>query len=204
MVVPLIDLINKNQKPGMVVAEIGVFDGATTKEYANIIKQNNGHIYIVDWFIGNEDVNKEHVHGYKPDNGENVLNIFKQNLADYLDIITILRGKSQEQITLIPDNSLDICFIDADHRYINVKEDIRLSIPKVKETGILCGHDYDGHLLQDKSYLNFTEEQLKRDWFNGAHWGTIKAVHESFGDANIELLGESCWLAKNRENWLVN
>jgi hypothetical protein len=200
---PLLKLIEYFQKPGMVVAEIGVFDGATTKTYIDIIKKNNGHLYAIDWFIGNEDVGAEHMHGYKPDNGKNTLNLFKKNLAGYLDVITILEGKSQDQIPHIPDNSLDLCFIDADHRYLNVKEDIRLSIPKVKEAGILCGHDYDGPLLKNKEYLNFTDEQLERDCLGG-HWGVIKAVHEAFGDNNIVLLGESVWLAKNRQNWLVN
>jgi hypothetical protein len=199
----LFDLVEYFQKPGMVVAEIGVFFGATTRTYIDIIKKNNGRLYAIDWFVGNEAVGGEHVHGYKPDNGKNTLNLFKQNLADYLDIITILEGKSHDKIPLIPDNSLDICFIDADHRYPSVKEDIKLCIPKVKETGILCGHDYNGPLLKNKEYLNFTEEQLKHDCTPDGHLGVVKAVHESFGDNNIVLI-EDVWIAKNRHNWPIN
>ena len=39
----------------MVVAEIGTYDGSTTKTYIDIIKQNQGHLYAVDWFKGNEN-----------------------------------------------------------------------------------------------------------------------------------------------------
>ena len=42
----------------------------------------------------------------------------------------------------IPDNSLDICFIDAAHGYPYVLKDLRLWMPKMKEGGIICGHDY--------------------------------------------------------------
>jgi len=33
-------------------------------------------------------------------------------------------------------------FIDANHKYQHVKEDIMAWLPKVKDSGILCGHDY--------------------------------------------------------------
>lgn len=37
---------------------------------------------------------------------------------------------------------VDLVFIDADHRYGSVKEDIAAWTPHVKPGGILCGHDY--------------------------------------------------------------
>ncbi len=40
------------------------------------------------------------------------------------------------------DQSLDFVYIDANHGYSHVAEDIRLWWPKVKPTGVLCGHDY--------------------------------------------------------------
>jgi predicted O-methyltransferase YrrM len=40
------------------------------------------------------------------------------------------------------DESLDFVYIDANHRYFEVAQDIRAWWPKVKPTGILCGHDY--------------------------------------------------------------
>ena len=42
----------------------------------------------------------------------------------------------------VPDNSLDICFIDADHVRYYVYQDCQIWLPKVKKGGILCGHDY--------------------------------------------------------------
>lgn len=41
----------------------------------------------------------------------------------------------------IPNNSTDIIFIDAGHRYHDVVEDITNWMPKLKREGTLCGHD---------------------------------------------------------------
>ena len=43
----------------------------------------------------------------------------------------------------IPEGSLDLCFIDADHTYEGVSKDILAYQSKVKKGGIFCGHDYD-------------------------------------------------------------
>jgi hypothetical protein len=42
----------------------------------------------------------------------------------------------------IPDNTFDLLFIDADHQYESIKQDIADWIPKVKSTGMIAGHDY--------------------------------------------------------------
>jgi predicted O-methyltransferase YrrM len=43
---------------------------------------------------------------------------------------------------MIPDNSLDFIFIDGDHTTDAVLQDIRDYYPKLKDTGIMLGHDY--------------------------------------------------------------
>jgi predicted O-methyltransferase YrrM len=40
------------------------------------------------------------------------------------------------------DETIDFCFIDADHRFNGVVSDIRAWYPKVKTGGIIAGHDY--------------------------------------------------------------
>ena len=45
----------------------------------------------------------------------------------------------------VPDGSLDFCYIDANHRYFEVAQDIRAWRPKVRPGGIICGHDYFSH-----------------------------------------------------------
>jgi len=191
----VVNFIKNNQSNNMVVAEIGVFDGATTKGYIDIIKKNNGHLYVIDWFQGNITASGYHAHN--PDNKDNVLNVFKENLKDYLDIITILEGKTDDMIPKIPDESLDICFLDADHRYANVKKDLANIRSKIKKTGILFGHDFE-KFLDDDFLQSYPDDKLERDYDQEiyAHVGVIKAVTEDIGRDNIELLGNTCWRAK--------
>lgn len=174
-ILAFVELIKNHQKPGMIVAEIGTYDGSTTKAYIDIIKQNNGHLYAIDWFHGNEQV--EGPHAYNETNADSVYNNFINNIYPYLDIITIKRGKSEDMISEIPDNSLDICFIDADHRYSNVYKDIKLCLPKMKSGGLLCGHDLEDINLANQAL----PEWLEQDSINRNHYGVIQAVYDHFG-----------------------
>lgn len=54
----------------------------------------------------------------------------------------VVRGKSVDVAKTIADNSLDFVFIDADHSYAAVREDLLAWVPKVRVGGIVSGHDY--------------------------------------------------------------
>ncbi len=56
--------------------------------------------------------------------------------------IEIIRKSSLSAFILINDNSLDFVFIDGDHSYKAVKEDISLWVTKVKNSGFFIGDDY--------------------------------------------------------------
>jgi hypothetical protein len=55
---------------------------------------------------------------------------------------TILRMSSATAAPLFVDGSLNFVFIDGNHSYVSVKEDIHLWRPKVARGGFLIGHDY--------------------------------------------------------------
>lgn len=162
----------------MIVCEVGCWKGESTRSYAPIVKDNNGHIYVVDWFCGNTGAG-EGPHGYKPKNADDIEIQFRNNLMDYCSIITILRGHSVEMAKYIHDESLDICYIDGDHKYTNVKNDIQNYLPKVKKGGILAGHD-----CENLTWANsFRPRELELDWLYSrrCHPGVIQAVHDLFG-----------------------
>lgn len=54
----------------------------------------------------------------------------------------LIRMKSCDAVHKFADNSVDVVYIDADHKYETVLEDIRAWYPKIKTNGILCGDDY--------------------------------------------------------------
>jgi len=61
----------------------------------------------------------------------------------------MLREMSSKAIQSFEDNSLDVVYIDADHKYEPVLADIRAWYAKVKPGGILCGDDYiDGSHIE--------------------------------------------------------
>lgn len=57
--------------------------------------------------------------------------------------LTALEGPSHTVADSIPDCSVDLIFIDADHSYQAVRQDIIKFTPKLQPGGILCGHDID-------------------------------------------------------------
>lgn len=64
-------------------------------------------------------------------------------LDKYKHKIKWMKEKSADAAILIADNSLDFVYIDGNHTYEFVTEDIFLWYPKVKRGGLLSGHDYD-------------------------------------------------------------
>lgn len=54
----------------------------------------------------------------------------------------IIRKKSMDAVGSFGDNSLDFVYIDGNHRFEYVMEDIMKWVPKVRKGGIVAGHDY--------------------------------------------------------------
>lgn len=65
-----------------------------------------------------------------------------RRLARFGERSKLLRMTSEQAAKVISDGSLDFVYLDARHDYESVKEDIGLWYPKVKQGGIIAGHDY--------------------------------------------------------------
>jgi len=84
----------------------------------------------------------------------------------------------------IHDNVLDFAFIDADHTYEAVLADCRAYWPKVRCSGVLCGHDLDHP--RDRRGL----------------WGVRKAATEFAEEVGLPLRTHKdlWWISKPRGN----
>lgn len=60
----------------------------------------------------------------------------------FKDRLKILRGPTWHMSQHVPDNTLDLLYIDADHSYEGVKRDLEAWYPKVKPGGVIAGHDF--------------------------------------------------------------
>ena len=68
-------------------------------------------------------------------------------LRDYGKRSRVLRATSDAAAAQFASSSLDFVYLDAQHHYEAVREDISLWYPKLKRGGVLGGHDYlDGKL----------------------------------------------------------
>jgi hypothetical protein len=54
----------------------------------------------------------------------------------------LIRKPSVEAATQFENDSLDFCYLDGNHDYKHVSEDLRAWWPKVKSGGVLGGHDW--------------------------------------------------------------
>lgn len=65
---------------------------------------------------------------------------FQKNIED--GQVKIHRMYSYDAVVNYPDNFFDFIYIDATHLYKPVMQDIEMYLPKLKQNGLLCGHDY--------------------------------------------------------------
>jgi hypothetical protein len=120
----MISLLPKQIK----IAELGVFKGDFSRILFETI--NPKSLYLVDVFSG--------VIGPGDKNGEN----FAPNPQ-----VNIVRSYSHDFLNSLEDQYLDAVYIDADHSYEAVKNDLSLSIKKVKSGGFIMGHDYHKNIF---------------------------------------------------------
>jgi len=169
-------------------AEIGVREGHFSKyivENTNIEKW-----YSIDPWENNPEL----------PNAEVALESAKNMFEPFGERIEMIKGYSPQAADLIEDNSLDFIYIDGMHTYDEVKADINAWWSKLKDGGILAGHDYH---LEDwpgvyNSVNEFVEEnnlklnitgteapdyQLEHDgwksswWFFKSDYWTVKDIN---------------------------
>lgn len=175
MVAHLEDLVSLVAKDRMKALQIGVWKGDSILQYLDIIRKHNGILYVIDYFQGNPTVDSGE-HAFNPRNAIDVYNEFLQKTKDYKDNIIIIRENSLVAYRKLPYNIyFDFIFIDGDHRYSVVKEDIETYYQYLDTNGIIAGHDYNHDYSNTKEY---TEQELETD----THLGVSKAVAEFFDD----------------------
>jgi len=132
-------LINKfNLKKGI---EIGVAYGGHAETILNSTKINT--LYGVDPYLhfdGFNDPMNFNQHKF------NMLYKFtKKRLSRFGKRYRHIRMSSDTAANKFKDDSIDFIYIDADHSYDGVNNDLCLWFSKVKDGGIISGHDY-GHI----------------------------------------------------------
>mgnify|MGYP006279385369 CR=1 FL=1 len=84
----------------------------------------------------------------------------------------VIRAFSKDAARQFEAHSLDYVFIDAEHTYEGVREDILCWLPKVKKGGWIGGHDYGNHpkfpgvkKAVDEAFPDGVELDVDHTWF---------------------------------------
>ena len=150
----LASLINQNGYRNIV--EIGVFKGTTCK---HILR----HCQIAQYFLVDPVI-----HG-----------AFDIDLKK--EPVSFMKMTSVEASRFINNKCLDLVYIDANHKYDFVKQDIFKWLPKIRSGGIISGHDY----------------------IDGIKNGVSKAVNELFKKESINLETDSSDTNQKIKVWWV-
>ncbi len=172
-----------NAKGGETFVELGSLWGRSTARMAQLIRDSGKNIkfYAVDfWDLrgitggvwSEEDLTW--AKGLGVQEGPDMCYqsmwtvLAKLELTNY---VTPIKLSTREAHKLFKDESLDFVFIDADHSYEGVLEDIKLWHPKVKRGGTFAGHDYDWTGVKAAVTEYFTAKPV---YINNTSWVTQK------------------------------
>ena len=156
-------LVNKKK---LILVEIGVARGATSLYTINSLKNCIDSYFGIDPYKSNYD-KTDIVSSYNQDLMDNCYLYVLDKVRD--PKFKLLRLTSENASNLFSDQSIDAIFIDGDHTYEGVTNDINFWKSKIKKGGIIMGDDYN------------TFSDVK------------KAVQENFTDINID---NNCWYVK--------
>ncbi len=121
------------------IAEIGVNKGETSQYFRQLFPK--AHLYLIDpWQLYSNYLFSATPISRKKNHYEKAHQTVQHTFKDDPNV-TILRMTSLEALSHTPP-LLDLVFIDANHEYTHVKQDILSWLPKVRPGGVLAGHDY--------------------------------------------------------------
>ena len=125
------------------VIEIGARYGESSKV---ILRSLNVDKYtIIDPYTSyNEYINDGFNRIISDDNDDNIYKKTKNELESIHKNMVFFRTFSTDTNTInaIDDNSIDLIFIDGNHSYKYVLDDLENYYPKLRKNGIICGDDF--------------------------------------------------------------
>lgn len=167
----LISLIKETIGNPITGAEVGVYKGQTSKALLEAFPDL--YLALVDpwkeWEEGASYRKHKRTGSHTQEKWDKVYFEAMQNIAGNWKS-SVYKMTSEEAAKLFKDESLDFCFLDGNHVYENVKQDIELWTPKIRKGGLFVGHDWGGR-----------------------YRGVKKAVTRAFRKEDLLLPGDRVW-----------
>lgn len=153
-----------NNKSDLNLVEIGVARGSTSKFTLEKLSDKVSSYTGIDPYESNYD-RKDGFSYYNQDLMDNLYKFVIEKVND--PRFNLIRKKSNLAYLDFEDNSIDAIYIDGNHSYEAVTEDIKCWSPKVKQGGLIIGDDYltfEGvKKAVNDSFSNFNESG--NTWF---------------------------------------
>jgi len=145
------------------IVEIGVYRGKTSQFFRTLFP--DAMLYLIDpWALYSDYLSEgagpiskksdDYKNAYKE-----VKKIFKGDQQ-----VKIIRKTSMKALEDVPDQ-IDLVYIDGNHSYSYVKQDIEKWFPKLRIGGLLSGHDYNPTMFP--SVIKAVDEIFPEDLFIG-------------------------------------
>ncbi len=160
-----------NYNDGDIFVEIGSFKGKSSCVMAvNIINSKKDiKFYCVDTWMGSEEHQKGGAYEDKDVVSNSLFEIFLKNISPVSEYIIPTKKPSLEAVNEFQDKSLAFVFIDASHKYEDVKNDINAWYPKIKLGGTLSGHDWAWSSVR-RAVEEFAVENKLSIYIDGDIW----------------------------------
>jgi cephalosporin hydroxylase len=124
------------------VLEIGARYGESSKMILKTLTVDK--YIIIDPYTTYEEYSIDGFNNIIKDNEDSVFDKIKADLDRLHNNMIFYRTFSTDKSTIdaIEDNSIDVIFIDGNHIYKYVLDDLENYYPKLKQGGIMCGDDF--------------------------------------------------------------
>ncbi len=125
-----------------IIAEIGVQKGEFSESLLQFTHPKK--LYLIDCWEYQDPLVYDDSANFPNDEQER---LYQKTLMRFADDprVEIVRKYSKDAVLHFENESLDLVYIDANHAYSAVKDDLKIWWPKVKKGGMLSGHDYFIH-----------------------------------------------------------
>ncbi|MCD6073432.1 MAG: hypothetical protein K0Q70_315 [Rhodospirillales bacterium] len=192
----------------MNILEVGSWLGASALTWGHALALHNGsrgRITCLDaWapFV-DHDVNKDPGHKRMEialvDGSAYEMFLSNMSLLPSGVEFAVLRGLSADILPTLPAGGFDIVYIDGDHSYPAVCDDIRHSMSLVADEGILCGDDLELQSFEVNANIGrrlpSLDSALATHLSQTYHPGVTLAVGETFGRVSV---WEGFWAMRKR------
>ena len=140
-----------------VVAEIGVGEGGFAEKILALTEPKVLH--LIDMWQSERF-------------GADALNAVRTKFADKIESgqVVVHRGDAIDILSSLDDNTFDWVYLDTSHTYDDTLAELELCLLKVKDDGIIAGHDYAAGNVE-----------------RGLRYGVVEAVNETCIKHDMEL-----------------